>query len=223
MEKLKMNSKKNNSSIPESEPNTLNKWCVSLLSLGLMSGSVLAGSNSTTLPNNAVCEVTIDSPLTGTPFSLPTGETTIDIPVNGSAGITEGDPLIASFIYVLDVSGSTAEGGGTGCAPILNCEKQFLKTLNQEIITAGVSNEIGLAVYAEIAKVADMTPTTGVQKIITPNAGNSTYPSFLNTVVDSTISYTGSASSKITQFTAYNNLGRWINCRDGLVKGLEVA
>jgi large repetitive protein len=222
MEKSKMKSKKNNS-IPESKPNTLNKWCVSLLSLGLMSGSVLAGSNSTTLPNNAVCGVTIDSPLTGTQFSLPTGETTIDIPVNGSAGITEGDPLIASFIYVLDVSGSTAEGGGTGCTPILNCEKQFLKALNQEIITQGVSNEVGMAVYAEIAKVADMTPTTGVQKIITPNAGNSTYPSFLNTVVDSTISYTGSTSSKITKFTTYNNLGRWTNCKDGLVKGLEVA
>lgn len=171
-----MKSKKNNS-IPESKPNTLSKQCVSLLSLGLMSGSVLAGSNSTTLPNNAVCGVTIDSPLTGTHFSLPTGETTIDIPVNGSAGITESDPLVASFVYVLDISGSTASGGGTGCSPILKCEKQFLKALNQEIITQGVSNEIGMVVYAATATIADMTPTTGVQQIITPDAGNGTYPS----------------------------------------------
>ncbi|NJO18473.1 MAG: tandem-95 repeat protein [Thioploca sp.] len=213
-----MNSTKNNSP-PEYKTHTPNKWYISLLSLGLISGSVLAGSTSTTLPNNAVCTATITSPLTGDEFTLPTGDSTMDVPVLGSASLTEGDPLIASFIYVMDLSGSTAEGGGTGCAPILDCEKQFIKTLNNEIIDLGISDQIGLAVYAESAKVADMTPANGVQKVIAPNAG----PSYLNTVVDSTISYTSNTSSKITQFTAYNNLGRWTNCKEGLVKGLEVA
>ncbi|BAP58128.1 VCBS repeat-containing protein [Thioploca ingrica] len=218
-----MNSKKTDS-FPESKTNTLNKWCISLLSLGLISGSVLAGSTNTTLPNGAVCTATIASPLTGAEFSLPTGNPTMDIPVAGSASITESTHLTASFIYVMDISSSTASGSGTGCAPILKCEQQFLKALNQEIITQGVSNEVGLVVYSATAAAADMKPTGNVQLITAPNAGDGTYSSYVNTVVDSATS-SASAHSKITQFTTYNNLGRnnSTDCRKGLESALTVA
>jgi VCBS repeat-containing protein len=211
-------------SFQESKTHTLNKWCIGLLSLGLISTSVLAGSNSTTLPNGAVCAVTIESPLTGDEFTLPNNDPTMDIQVNGSAGVTEGDPLTASFVYVMDISGSTADGGGTGCAPILNCEQKFLKALNQEIITQGVSNEVGMVVYAATAAIADMTPTTGVQQIIAPNAGDGTYLSYVNTVVDSTVTTPAPSSiaSKINQFTPYT-VGRTTDCREGLVNALTVA
>jgi hypothetical protein len=206
----------------ESKVHTLNTWCMSLLSLSLISTPVLA-DNPVTLPNNAVCSVTISSPLTGDPpFTLPSGDSTMDIDVSGSAGVTEGDPLMASFVYVLDISGSTASGGGTGCAPILDCEQQFLKTLNQEIIDNGVSDEVGMVVYAASAAIADMTPTTGVQTVIAPNAGNGTYPSYVNTVIDSTISYPTSTGSEINQFTYYT-VGRTTNCKEGLVKAKAIA
>ena len=214
-------------SFQESKDHILNKWCIGLLSLGLISTSVLAGSTSSPpLPNGAICTVTIDSPLTGDdPLLLPNGDSTMDIPVLGSANVTEGNPLNASFVYVLDISGSTAEGGGTGCSPILACEQQFLTSLNQEIVNKGISTEVGVVVYAATAEIADMTPASSVETIIAPNAGDVDYPSYLETVVNSTISYPldpNKFPSRVDQFTSYS-VGRTTDCREGLQKALTVA
>jgi len=194
----------------------------SILALGLISTSVLAGSSSADLPNGASCEVSITYPENEDPFLLPTGETTKDIDVIGSASVGEGDPLKASFIYVIDASGSTASGGGTGCAPILECERQFVKQLNWQIIMEDVSDEVGIVAYGSDSEIADVLPDTGEQMIIAPDDPNTAMiPLYVNTVVDSIFSQSTS-NGGIGEFTE-KTFGQFTNCRAALEDALTVA
>ena len=67
----------------------------------------LAGSDTTPLPNGADLTVTVDSPVTGDTFVVPAGDTTVDVPLSGTASVATGAPSV-SWVYVIDVSGSTA-------------------------------------------------------------------------------------------------------------------
>ena len=139
--------------------------------IALISALVTAGSNSTTLSNGADLTVTIDSPLNGTEFEVPPGVATIDIPVTGSAsvGIGEAD---ATFIYVIDTSGSTGTGGGTGCSPILNCEKEFFTELNAAVAADGSTDEVGIVNYGDTAAIRDMQAAGGHQNFTLPSDPN---------------------------------------------------
>src|SRR5918995_46717 len=88
-----------------------------VLMTALVSVLVTAGSSSTTLPNGAELTVSITSPVTSTEFEVPPGQPSINVPISGTASIGLGDPD-ATFTYVMDVSGSTDNGSGTGCSPI---------------------------------------------------------------------------------------------------------
>ena len=114
------------------------------LPLALLSMLAMAGSSSTTLPNGAALTVSIDDPVTSTEFEVPPGQPGINVPVQGTASVGLGEPD-ASFIYVMDLSGSTDNGSGTGCAPVLDCEKKFVKALNQAVIDGGSADEVGKA------------------------------------------------------------------------------
>ena len=95
------------------------------LFLGLMSAVVLADPPvSTTLSNGAKLDVQILSPSDSTEFKVPANQSTINVNVNGTASVGLGEPD-ATIVYVIDVSGSTGGGSGTGCAPVLQCEKNF--------------------------------------------------------------------------------------------------
>jgi hypothetical protein len=139
------------------------------LSLALLSMLAMAGSSSTTLPNGAALTVSIDDPVTSTEFEVPPGQPSIDVPVHGTASVVLGEPD-ATFVYVMDISGSTDGGSGTGCSPILDCEKKFLKALNQAVILSGSADEVGLAVFATSAATGDMSPAGGDQLIVAPDA-----------------------------------------------------
>jgi len=188
--------------------------------LVLVSMLAMAGSSSTTLPNGASLSVSIDDPVTSTEFEVPPGQPSINVPVHGTASIGLGEPD-ATFVYVMDLSGSTDTGGGTGCSPILDCEKKFVKALNAAAIADGSVDEVGLAIYADTGATADLSPAGGDQSIIAPNAPGSA-PFQLNTVVDSAFSDQFGGPGGVTQFTL-KNVGQFTNCTAGLQNALNLV
>jgi hypothetical protein len=176
-------------------------------------GVALAGSSSTTLPNGAMLTVSIDSPLTSTEYVIPAGAATRSVTVNGSASVGLGEPD-ATFIYVIDGSGSTAGGGGTGCAPILQCEQQFVVALNTAADNDGSVDEVGVAVFGTGSVTADMSPDAGDQPLTDPGAG----PGNVATVVNSTTSAGG-----VGQFTARSAGGGNTNFTAGLQAALTLV
>ena len=122
------------------------------IALALGTTLLIAGSNSTSLSNGAQLAVSITSPTTGDEFEVPPGVPTINVPVTGSASVGLGEPD-ATFVYVMDTSGSTGAGGGTGCSPILNCEKQFFVGLNSAVAADGSTDEVRIAEWPSGAKL----------------------------------------------------------------------
>lgn len=188
--------------------------------LALWAALAAAGSSSTTLPNGAELSVSIDDPVTSTEFEVPPGQATIDVDVSGTASIGEGE-ADATFVYVMDVSGSTDVGGGTGCSPILACEKQFFTALNQAVVADGSADEAGLVVYADSGATADMSPAAGDQIIVAPDAPGMA-PFHVDTVVNSTFSDQFGGNGGVGQFTL-KNVGQFTNCRAGLEQSLLVV
>jgi hypothetical protein len=144
-----------------------------VLMAAFVSVLVTAGSNSTTLSNGAELTVTIDSPVTGTEFEVPPGVATIDVPVTGSASVGLGE-ADATFIYVVDTSGSTGSGGGTGCSPVLNCEKEFFAELNAAVAADGSTDEVGVVNFGDSAAINDMQAAAGFQNFTLPSDPNVT-------------------------------------------------
>jgi len=157
--------------------------------IALISALVTAGSNSTTLSNGAELTVTIDSPVTSTEFEVPPGVATIDVPVTGSASVGLGD-ADATFVYVIDTSDSTAFGGGTGCSPILDCEKDFFNALNTAVAADGSTDEVGIVNYGQTSTIHDMQLAGGHQNFTLPSDPN------VNTVIN------GLSASGFTNCTA---------------------
>ena len=175
----------------------------------------LVQAATTTLPNGAQLEVSIDNPVTSTEFLIPTGDSTRDVDVSGTASVGLGDPD-ATFVYVIDVSGSTSGGGGTGCSPVLDCEKKFVKALNDAVIADGSADEAGVVVFGSgtvAAVTADMSPASGDQLIIAPDAD-----SYVNTVVNSVFSGGG-----VNQYTSKSTTSGGTNFAAGLQKALVVV
>jgi hypothetical protein len=179
---------------------------------------VTAGSNSTQLPNGADLTVAIDSPLTGTEFEVPPGVPSIDVTVSGTASVGLGDPD-ATFVYVIDVSGSTDTGSGTGCSPVLECEQEFAVALNQAVIDSGSADEAGVVVFASTAAAADVSPAGGNQLLVAPDEGGP--PPFIEQVIESTFSI-ASDHGGVNQFT-FHNVGLTTNCTAGLQAALPVV
>lgn len=117
---------------------------------GLANGS--ANAATTLLSNGAELAVSIEQPVTSTEFQVPAGEPDIDVDVDGTASVGLGDPD-ATIIYVIDESGSTNSGGGTGCSPILTCEKQFFLNLNNAAIADGSTDLAGVVHYASSSSI----------------------------------------------------------------------
>jgi hypothetical protein len=149
-----------------------------------------AGSNSTTLPNGASLEVSIDSPADGTQF-LADGAP-VSVPVTGTASIGLGTPQ-ATIVYVLDASGSTGNSSGT-CSEILSCEKTFFTGLNNAATSSGSINHVGLVVFGADAVAADMTPGGGDDPLGAPADGN--------TPIGSVVLTNGGFNYHVGQYTA---------------------
>ncbi len=134
---------------------------------------VFAGSSSTSLPNGASLSVSLDSPLTSTEYLIPSGETSRDVTVNGTASVGQGTPDV-TLIYVVDVSGSTSGGGNCGLGgseSILDCEVAALNSYTSAALAGGSVDEIGIVFFDSGAYVADMQPAAGHQNF-TASAGD---------------------------------------------------
>jgi len=181
---------------------------VAVVLTALVTALVTAGSNSTTLPNGADLTVAITSPVTSTEFEVPPGQPTIDVTVTGTASIGLGEPD-ATFVYVMDVSGSTDQSSGS-CSTILQCEKEFLTQLNDAVIDSGSADEAGLVVFASSAAAADVSPDGGNQLIVAPDAANGG-GTFINQVVNSAFSDISGGDGGVTQFSP-RAVGQFTNC-----------
>ena len=190
------------------------------VSLAMVTFVVLAGSNSTTLPNGANLAVSIDDPITCTEFIVPSGDPSIDVDVSGTASIGEGE-ADATFVYVMDVSGSTEYPSGSACGTYLQCQKGFFNALNAEVIASGQADLVGFAVYGGVGSIpgsaaaADMSSASGHQKLVAPDAD-----SFVSTVVNSTFSDDGGACG-VGQYQ-YKTVGFQTNFAAGLNRACEI-
>jgi len=194
----------------------MKKFVIGLIVLTFLLSCVFvtAASPATeTLPNGAALEVTISDPTTCTEFKVD-GSGTRDMVVSGTAGVGLGEPD-ATLVYVMDLSGSTEGGSGTGCSPIYNCEQKFIKALNGAAVSSGSVDEVGLVVFATHAASADMSPDTGDQPIIPPSGDG-----YVATVVDSTIAHDGD-DGRVVKYTE-KLVGYQTYCTEALQRALAV-
>ncbi|WP_353952807.1 hypothetical protein V6K52_05025 [Knoellia sp. S7-12] len=172
----------------------------------LVTPAAMAGSTSGNLPNGAALAVGVTSPVDGDSFIVPAGDTTVDVPLSGTASIATGAPN-TSWIYVVDVSGST----GIACdstRTILTCEKAAVKGLNDLVVTDGSALESAVAAFGSGSATADMQGAAGDQPFTSPTGTD------VDTVVDSL------AAGQIGQFTAKNTGG---SGSTNFAAGLEAA
>jgi hypothetical protein len=169
-----------------------------------------AGSNSTTLPNGASLDVSIDNPADGTQF-LADGAP-VPVPVTGTASIGLGSPQ-ATIVYVLDASGSTGNGSGT-CSEILSCEKTFFTGLNNAAAASGSVNHVGLVVFGADAVQADMTPAGGDDSLGAPGDGN--------TPIGSVVLTNGGFNYHVGQYTGKDGDANGTNYAAALQQALNV-
>lgn len=170
-----------------------------------------------TLPNGAKLDVFITTPKTCTEFLVPAGQATIPVDVSGTASVGLGDPD-ASIVYVVDVSGSTGIGGGTGCSPILGCEKTFIIALNHAAADSGSVSDVGSVVFADSAATGDMDPTVGNQLLTPPNSGSANLPD----VVTSMFSDPNGGNGGVDVFT-HKEVGQFTNFAAALQQALVVV
>jgi hypothetical protein len=167
-----------------------------------------AGSSSTTLPNGAQLSVSITSPANGTQF-LADGAP-VQVPVSGSASIGVGNPQ-ATFVYVLDASGSTRLSGG-GCGTVLACEEAFFNGLNTAAINSGSVNHVALVVFGADAVSADMTPAGGDDVLGAPGDAA--------TVISSVSLFNNAFNYNVAQYTSKSGNADGTNYTAALQKAL---
>lgn len=135
-------------------------WATAGLTLAgaFLAPPAFAGLTSGSLPNGAALGVSVDAPLTGDTFLAPAGQSTIDVALRGTASVATGVPN-ATWIYVIDVSGSTAADCAAGT--ILDCEKTAVVGLNDLLVTAGSALEAGKAIFAGTGAALDSSSAPG--------------------------------------------------------------
>lgn len=137
----------------------------SIACTAMLASSAFAGTTDGSLPNGAELSVSVDSPVTGDTFLIPAGDSAMDVPLTGTASVGEGGPAV-SWIYVVDVSGSTGNPCASGT--ILDCEKSAVIGLDGLIAADGSGLESGLAAFASSAAAADVSSAAGDQPFTAP-------------------------------------------------------
>jgi len=136
------------------------------LGTALLAAPAHAGSTTGDLPNGADLTVSVERPITGDTFVVPAGATTVDVPLSGTASIATGTPNV-TWIYVVDVSGSTGAGCTAGLT-VLGCEKLAVAGLNDLVTTDGSAAAVGLAVFSSSGAAADISSDAGEQALTAP-------------------------------------------------------
>ncbi len=163
------------------------------------------------LPGGTSISVTIDTPANNS--VRPPGPVT----VTGTASVGTAAPVAnTSLIYVLDVSGSTADPGAPSCGTILQCEIAAALALNNQA-QDGTIAEVGLVVFGSTADTADVRPVGGDQLITGPASnenGNGTRD------IEEVISSVGIGA--VGQFTS-KTMATGTNFADAIVNARLVA
>ena len=147
---------------------------LALLATALLAFAGAAGADNEVgaLPGGTSIEVAIVSPADGAVVNGP------NVPVTGTAAIGEADPIAdTAIVYVIDVSGSTDQGGGCGGDQngdgsanfILDCEIAAARALNQDAIATGTVLDVGVVAFASNAQAGDVGPAAGVQTLTGPD------------------------------------------------------
>lgn len=174
-----------------------------------LAGPALAGSTTSPLPNGAGLTVTVDAPVTGDTFVVPAGATTVDVPLSGTASVAQGAPSV-SWVYVVDVSGSTG-AGCTGGPTVLDCEKDAVAGLNDLVVTDGSAVDVGLAIFGLGGAAADISSAAGEQLVTAPSDPD------VDTAISSIV------AGGMSQFTPRSVGGTNTNFQAGLEAAHEVA
>lgn len=168
----------------------------------LAAGSVSAGFETTTLDNGAALTATITTPVTGDTF-LTTG-TGVDVPVVGNASIGEGAADV-HWTYVIDVSGSAGESCGLAGLSILDCEKQAVINLNNEVVADGSVKDVAVTVFGSTAATADMKPADGDQ-LLQDDPSSAEFGTVVGSIVIGRVDeYTRKPVGGLTNFAAALN------------------
>lgn len=91
-----------------------------------------------------------------------------------------------SIAYVLDVSGSTALGGGCGgdangdrsSNTVLDCEIEAAVRLHEQVVQSGIVDKVAVVSFSTSAAALDLNPTSAVAQLVSPTAdadGNGVY------------------------------------------------
>ena len=160
-----------------------------LVVIGLAVSAAAASESADTLPHGTPIDVTVALPVDGTEFVGQPDGVTVDVAGTASVGVGPGD---ATWVYVLDVSGSVNNAANAGCGDrnndglvdrILDCEIAALVALNDVAAASGSVDEVGVALYGEFGGVADMAPSAGIDPTTDPAAGPGDVATVLTSVV----------------------------------------
>jgi len=178
------------------------------LVIGSFVGVAMTGAADTenaNLPGGTAIQVSIDAPADGEVFTIPPGNTSIEVPVSGMAAVGAAEPVAdTTLVYVLDVSGSTDANSTVDCGGdrngdgepdfVLDCEIAGILAADAEAIAQGTVDEVGLVVFADNASRADMQAAAGEQAFTTPGLD-------VQAVAGSAFSDSGGGDGGVTQFT----------------------
>jgi hypothetical protein len=174
------------------------------LALALATAAAAADGS---LPGGTSISVDVVSPSDGATVNGPA------VPVTGTASVGQGVPVPnTALVYVVDVSGSTAQAGGCGGDQngdgdadfVIDCEIAAARATNQSAIATGTVLDTGVVAFADTAVTGDVGPAAGDQSLTGPDTdANSAGGPDVEQVLASAFSTFG-GNGGLAQFTAKN-------------------
>jgi hypothetical protein len=138
-------------------------WAMALAVGVVASVTAPAGADEGTLPGGTAISVEIGAPTAGA--SVPAGA---PLTVSGTAAVGDGVPVAdTSIVYLLDVSGSMANGAGIDCDgdtvadTRLVCEQEAALTVNAAAAASGTVLNSAVIGFQSTAAVATSPALTG--------------------------------------------------------------
>src|SRR6188508_1303640 len=185
-----------------------------------------ASATSGSLPGGTNIAVDVVNPPSGATVNGP------DVVVDGTASVGQGVPVPnTTLVYVLDVSGSTDQGGGCGGDQngdgnadfILDCEIAAAKATNQSAITTGTVLDVGTVAFADTAVTGDVAQAAGDQALTGPDTdANSAGGPDVEEVLGSAFSDFFGGNGGFGQFTL-KNAGQFTNYEAAVAAATTLA
>ena len=157
------------------------------------------------LSNQADVSVSIDMPRQNYSIQLNASQTSVDLPLHGSAGIRHSTPEV-SYIYIIDTSGSTAEPD-LPCTSVLDCVQDFFQTLHDEVtrdgsakLAAVINFDDEATVSAELSAAEDRAIDIAIKSGDNADYGGTNCIAALNKAIELVESPDNTADSTVVVF-----------------------